>query len=74
MPGQTLAETKAERDDLNRAIKRHKAGCTACGSTARGRARPAPCDQGRQLTARHKAVVKLIKEWFAPGPDQGMLA
>lgn len=70
----TLAETKAERDDLNRAIKRHKAECTACGSTARGRARPAPCDYGRELAERHRDTVRLVKEWFAPCPDQGMLA
>lgn len=70
---QTLAETKAERDDLNRAIKRHKGECPQCGSTARGRARPQPCDRGRELTRRHKEAVKAIREWFAPGPDQDTL-
>lgn len=68
-----LAETKAERDDLSRTIKRHKVECPACGSTARGRARPKPCDVGRELAARHKEVARLVREWFAPGPDQGML-
>jgi len=70
---QTLAETKAERNDLKRAIARHKGECPQCGSTARGRARPAMCDVGRQLSARHAATVELIKTWFAPGPDQGTL-
>lgn len=69
----TLAETKAERADLDRAIKRHKSECAQCGSTARGRARPAPCDNGRVLARRRREVAELIKTWFAPGPDQGML-
>lgn len=69
----TLAETKAERDDLNRAIKRHKAECQRCGSTARGRARPSPCDRGVELAERHREAVRLVKEWFAPGPEQGTL-
>lgn len=70
---QTLAEAKAERDDLNRAIKRHKAECALCGSTARGRARPKPCDRGRDLAERHRETARLVREWFAPGPDQGTL-
>ena len=70
---QTLAETKAERDDLKRALARHEGECPRCGSTARGRARPTMCDTGRQLSTRHADVVKLIKTWFAPGPDQEAL-
>jgi hypothetical protein len=69
----TLAETKAERDDLKRAIARHKGECPQCGSTARGRARPKPCDRGRELAARHRETVQLIKTWFDPAADQGTL-
>jgi hypothetical protein len=69
----TLAEARAERGDLKCAIARHKAECPQCGSTARGRNRPAQCITGATLIARHQAIVKNIKEWFAPGPDQGTL-
>ncbi len=70
----TLAEAKADRDGLKAAIAEHKGGCPACGSTKRGRARPRPCDEGSALAADHRAAVALVKGWFAPGPDQGMLA
>ena len=69
----TLAEARANRDGLAAAIKAHKADCAACGSTTRGRARPAPCGEGRELAVGHKAAVSLVKTWFAPGPDQGVL-
>jgi hypothetical protein len=69
----TLAEARAERNDLERTIARHKAECPQCGSTARGRNRPARCITGAILFARHQAIVKDIKEWFAPGPDQETL-
>jgi hypothetical protein len=71
--GMTLAEAKAERDGVAAAVRLHKVNCERCGSTKRGRARPAPCDQGRALKDQHSAAVKQVKEWFAPGPDQGML-
>jgi hypothetical protein len=71
--GMTLAEAKADRDGLKSAVKAHKAECPQCGSTARGRARPAPCDDGRALAARAAAAGRLVKGWFAPGPDQGTL-
>jgi hypothetical protein len=71
--GMTLAEAKADRDGLKAAVKAHKAECPRCGSTARGRARPKPCPEGVTLAARAAAAGKLVKGWFAPGPDQGML-
>jgi hypothetical protein len=71
--GMTLAEAKADRDGLTGAVKAHKAECPRCGSTARGRARPAPCDDGRELAARRAKAAALVKGWFAPGPDQGTL-
>jgi hypothetical protein len=70
----TLAEAKADRDGLKAAIAAHKKECLACGSTARGAARPRPCDEGRELAAEHRAAVELVKGWFAPSPDQGTLA
>ena len=70
----TLAEAKADRDGLKRTIAEHKTGCPRCGSTARGRARPSPCEEGRELAAQHRAAVVLVKGWFAPSPGQGMLA
>jgi hypothetical protein len=72
-PPPTLAEAKAERHDLAGAIARHKHECPACGSTARGRARPAPCDQGRWLANRRRYLATAIQSWFAPGPGQGAL-
>jgi hypothetical protein len=69
----TLAEAKANRDGLKGAIAAHKADCPACGSTARGRARPEPCPEGRQLTIGHRAAVALVRGWFGPSPDQGTL-
>lgn len=69
----TLAEARAERDGLKTAIAEHKAGCPACGSTARGRARPRPCAEGAELAADHRAAVKTVKGWFDPSPDQGTL-
>jgi hypothetical protein len=69
----TLTEAKEERNDLKSAIAQHKAECPQCGSTARGRNRPAKCIPGATLIARHQAIVKDIKEWFAPGRDQETL-
>lgn len=69
----TLAEAKGLRDGLKTAIREHKADCQQCGSTVRGRARPRPCDEGQELTAQHRAASQLVKHWFDPGPDQGML-
>lgn len=68
----TLAETRAERADLDRAIKRHKAECAWCGGHQRGANRH-PCEDGRALAARRAEAARLIKTWFDPGPDQGML-
>lgn len=67
---QTLAEAKAHKKGLADAIQAHKANCPACGSPARGRARPKACDEGRQLAADHRAAAQLVRTWFDPGPDQ----
>jgi len=69
----TLAETKAMRNDLKRAIPRHKADCPQCGSTIRGRGRPAPCKDGAMLAALHRDAVRQIKTWFDNAPGQETL-
>lgn len=69
----TLAEAKSVRDDLGRAIPRHKAHCPQCGSTVRGRGRPAPCAEGAMLAALHKDAVQQIKTWFTSTPGRGTL-
>ena len=73
-----LAEARQARDGLKGAIQAHKRDCPACGSTVRGstvrgRARPKPCEDGRELAAEHAAAVQQVKTWFDPGPDQEML-
>jgi hypothetical protein len=69
----TLAEAKGVRDDLAFMMLNHKRNCPQCGSTARGRNRPARCITGATLIARHRAIVKDIREWFARGPGQETL-